>query len=132
MKYVVDTSVWSQALRKKGHRETEEVRKLSVLLKEGERVFMPSIILQEILQGIQSPQQFEQIKETLSYFPLLESSRNDHVFAAELFNTCRAKGVQASTIDFLIASIVIRNDCVLLSSDKDFVHISKHCELRLL
>lgn len=132
MKYIVDTSVWSLALRKKGHRETEEVRKLFVLLKEGERIFVPGIVLQEILQGIRNPQQFMQIKEALGCFPSLETSREDHIFAAEVFNICRAKGIQASTIDFLIASIVIRNDCILLSSDKDFVHISKHCELRLL
>lgn len=132
MKYVVDTSVWSQALRKKGHRKTEEVRKLSVLLKEGERVFVPGIILQEILQGIRNPEQFIRIKESLGCFPSLETSREDHMFAAEIFNICRAKGIQASTIDFLITSIAIRNDCILLSADKDFVHISKHCELRLL
>jgi predicted nucleic acid-binding protein len=132
MKYVVDTSVWSLALRKKGHRKTEEVRKLSVLLKEGERVFVPGIILQEVLQGIRNPKQFLQIKEALGCFPSLETSNDDHMFAAELFNTCRAKGIQASTIDFLIASIVIRNDCILLSADKDFLHISKHCELKLL
>lgn len=132
MKCVVDTSVWSQALRRKGHRETEEVRKLTVLLKEGERIFVPGIVLQEVLQGIRSSEQFNQIRESLSYFPLLKASFDDHVFAAELFNLCRAKGVQASTIDFLIASIVIRNECVLLSSDEDFIHIAKHCELKLL
>jgi predicted nucleic acid-binding protein len=132
MKYVVDTSVWSLALRKKGHRKTEEVRKLSVLLKEGERVFVPGINLQEVLQGIRNNEQFKQIRDALACFPSLETSRDDSIFAAELFNTCRAKGIQASTIDFLIASIVIRNNCILLSADKDFVHISKHCELRLL
>jgi hypothetical protein len=132
MKYVVDTSVWSLALRKKGHRETEEVRKLSVLLKEGERIFVPGIILQEVLQGIRNVEQFKQIREALSYFPSLETSRDDYIFAAELFNICRTKGVQASTIDFLIAAIAISNNCILLSLDKDFVHISKYCELRLL
>lgn len=132
MKYVVDTSVWSQALRKEKRRETEEVRKLSLLLREGERVFVPGIILQEILQGIRNVEQFKQMRETLRYFPALEASYDDYVFAAELFNTCRRKGIQASTIDFLIASIAVRNDCMLLTSDKDFAHISKHCPLKLL
>lgn len=132
MKYVVDTSVWSQALRKKGYRETEEVRKLSLLLREGERIFVPGIVLQEILQGIRNAEQFKQMREALRHFPLLEASYDDYVFAAEIFNTCRMKGVQASTIDFLIASIAIRNDCMLLTADKDFVHISKHCSLKLL
>ena len=132
MKYIVDTSVWSQALRRERHRETDEVRNLTILLREGERILLPGIVLQEVLQGIRRSDQFEQVRESLSYFPMLEISRDDYVFAAELFNACRAKGVQAATIDFLIAALAIRNECILLTSDKDFVHIAKHCELKLM
>lgn len=132
MKYLIDTSVWSQALRREHHRETEEVNKLEILLKEGERVFVAGVILQEILQGVRKSEQFRQIQESLSFFPILETTREDHVFAAELYNLCRTKGVQASTIDFLIASLAIRNKCLLLTSDKDFQHIAKHTELKLI
>lgn len=132
MKYLIDTSVWSLALRRDPHRDTEEVRKLKILLKEGERVFVTGIILQEILHGIRKNDQFRQIQDLLSFFPMLESTREDHIFAAELYNLCRAKGVQASTVDFLIASQTIRNECLLLTSDRDFCHIAKHTELKLL
>jgi hypothetical protein len=132
MKYIVDTSVWSQALRREHHRETPEVQKLAILLREGERILLPGIILQEILQGIRRPEQFCEIREALSAFPMLEAMRDDHILAAELFNTCRAQGVQAATIDFLIAALAIRNECLLLTLDKDFSHIARHCELKLL
>ncbi|MFA4875238.1 MAG: PIN domain-containing protein [bacterium] len=132
MRYIVDTSVWSQALRREHHRETEEVRKLTILLREGERILLPGIILQEILQGVRRSEQFHEIRESLSCFPLIEATRDDYLFAAELFNVCRAKDVAVSTIDFLIASLAIRNDCRLLTSDKDFTHIARHCELKLL
>lgn len=132
MKYIVDTSVWSLALRREHHRDTEEVRKLKILLKEGERVFVTGIILQEILQGIRRDEQFRQIQESLSFFPILEATREDHIFAAELYNLCRAKSVQASTIDFLIAALAIRNECLLLTSDRDFQHIAKYTELKLV
>lgn len=132
MKYLVDTSVWSQALRREHHRETEAVKKLEILLKEGERVFVAGVILQEILQGIRKLDQFRQIQESLSFFPILETTREDHVYAAELHNLCRAKGVQASTIDFLIASLAIRNECLLLTSDHDFQYIAKYSDLKLV
>ncbi|MFH0800211.1 MAG: PIN domain-containing protein [Pseudomonadota bacterium] len=132
MNYIVDTSVWSQALRREHHRETEEVRKLAILLSEGERIFLPGIILQEILQGVQRSEQFKQIREALSCFPVPETGRDDYVFAAELFNHCRSKGVQAATVDFMIASLAIRHKCLLLTSDKDFVHIARHSDLKLL
>lgn len=132
MKYIVDTSVWSMALRREHHKETIEVRKLKVLLNEGERVFLLGIILQEILQGIKRQDQFKQIKETLSFLPMIEAGREDYIYAAELYNKCRSKGVQASAIDFLIASVSIRNECLLLATDRDFLHISKHTELKLV
>lgn len=132
MKYIVDTSVWSLALRRDRHRETDEVRKLTILLREGERILLPGIILQEVLQGVRRSEQFEQIRESLSFFPLLETGRDDHVLAAELFNRCRSKGVQAATIDFLIAALAIRNECLLLTSDKDFAHIARHSDLRFV
>jgi len=132
MKYIVDTSVWSMALRRVGHQETQGVRKLTILLKEGERIFLPGVILQEILQGVRHSAQFKKIRESLSYFPFLDATYDDFIFAAELFNSCRAKGIQATTIDFLIASLAIRNDCLLLTSDKDFIYIAKHSKLKLL
>lgn len=131
MKCIVDTSVWSQALRREHHRETDETRKLTILLKEGERIFLPGIILQEILQGVRRQEQFKRIRESLSFFPIMETRRDDYVFAAELFNYCRSKGVQAATIDFLITSLAIRNECLLLTSDKDFAHIARHSDLKL-
>lgn len=135
MKYIVDTCVWSLALRRKPPTHDNHplaVNKLNTLLEHGERIFLIGIILQEILQGIRNKDQFAKVADALSYFPMLEESKDIHLLAAELFNTCRAKGVQASTIDFLITAAAIKNDCVLLTIDKDFERISKHADLQLL
>ena len=132
MKYIVDTSVWSQALRREHRKETEEVYKLNTLLNEGERVYLLGVILQEILQGVKHSEQFKKIKEALSFFPIIEATCEDHIHAAELYNHCRSKGIQASTIDFLISAIAIRNECHLLTADRDFQHIAKHTKLKLL
>ena len=135
MKYIVDTSVWSLALRRKQTGRPKQpmaVKKLNVLLEHGERIFLVGIVIQEILQGIREQDQFSKVAGALSYFPLLEPARDDYVFAAQLFNSCRSKGVCASTVDYLIAALSIKNECRLLTSDKDFELISKHTELQLL
>ena len=132
MKYIVDTSVWSQALRREPVRPTAETQKLKLLLESGERIFLPGVILQEILQGVRQAQQSKKIFEALKYFPLLEAKREDYVFAAELYNQCRTKGFQGATIDFLIAALAIKNECILLSADRDFTSIAKHTALKLL
>lgn len=134
MKYLIDTSVWSLALRKKGAKDIRllsAIDKLNMLLEHGERIFLLGIILQEILQGIKKRDDFSKVSDSLSYFPVIEASKEDYIFAAELFNHCQSKGVQASTVDFLIASISINHDCRLLTTDKDFQHIAKHTELNL-
>lgn len=46
-------------------------------------------------------------------------------------NRCRKRGIQAGTIDALIAQLCIRHELVLLTSDVDFTHIAKHTALRI-
>ena len=43
----------------------------------------------------------------------------------------RSKGTAISTVDCLIAALSIEQDAQLLTFDKDFAHMAKHCALRL-
>ena len=90
------------------------------------------IILQEILQGVKLTRHFNTLKKNLDAFPLLETKREHYIKAAELKNHLTRKGIQASTIDALIASVCIENNYSLFTSDKDFHHIAKHSKLKLL
>jgi len=51
---IVDTSVWSLALRRKEYKETRETKILKKLLQNEEEVYLLGIIFQEILQGIKT------------------------------------------------------------------------------
>ena len=61
----------------------------------------------------------------------VQPDRDDHVAAAALWTRCRHAGVQLGTIDALVAQLSIRHDHTLLSTDRDFVHASRHIPLRL-
>jgi len=63
--------------------------------------------------------------------PLLVPDRHDHVEAAELSNKCRRGGIQTGTIDALLAQLCVRHDLTMLTADKDFRNIARHCALRL-
>ncbi len=132
MKVIVDTSVWSLALRRHKDVQTPEAEILQKIIRQGENIFLVGIILQEILQGVKKAQNFKKLKEHFDAFPLIEIKREHYVRAAELKNHLRGKGVQASTIDALIAAVSIVNDCYLFTSDRDFYHIAKHSKLKLL
>ena len=132
MRVLVDTSVWSLALRRKDGRDGKEAHALRTLIEQGEDIRLMGIILQEILQGIKRSDQFHALKKYFEPFPLIEMSREDYSRAAALKNELAKKGVQASTIDALIASTAIDRECVLFTADSDFFHIAKHTKLKLL
>ena len=130
MNVVVDTSVWSLALRKDAPPDNVRTETLKNLLNQG-RVFLVGIVLQEILQGIHSLERFEDIKTQMDALPLLDLDRDDYLEAARIWNLCRAEGVQASTTDCQITAACIRHNCALLTADQDFEHIAQHCALQL-
>jgi predicted nucleic acid-binding protein len=126
---MVDTSVWSLALRRDGECEQPEVRALESALRSGTLVTTTGIVLQELLQGFAGPRNRERIVQRFAALPLVQADRRDHIEAASLRNTCRRAGVQLGTIDALIAQLCIRHDLALLTTDRDFHHAAAHCPL---
>jgi len=132
MRVIVDTSVWSLALRRKEYKETRETKILKKLLKDEEEVYLLGIILQKILQGIKSKRQFKLLENYFNLFPILTPEREDYIISAEMKNYCMQQGIQVGTIDILIAEMSLRYNCYLLTADKDFTHIAKCINLKLL
>jgi len=132
MRVIVDTSVWSLALRRQAPSKNPEAVLLMKLIEEGEGIFLLGIILQEILQGVKVHADFERLKEHFAAFPMLPIRREQYVRAAELRNLLTRKGVQTSTVDALIAAAAMSHNCYLFTNDKDFQLIAKHSSLKLL
>lgn len=119
MRVIVDTSIWSLALRRGGGAETHAVRELRSLISD-DRVQMIGAVRQEILSGIREEKQFRELEARLGAFPDLSLEAEDHVTAARFFNMCRAKGIQGSNTDFLICAIATRRKMEIFTTDKDF------------
>lgn len=131
MRILVDTSVWSLALRRPKGIVNREAELLKTLIEEGEDIYLLGIILQEVLQGIRNSKDFFALREYFKAFPLIDLTREDYVRAAELKNHLIQKGKQGSTIDVLIALAAISHHCYLFTTDKHFIHIAEHSELKL-
>ena len=125
MKVIVDTSVWSMALRRDTPEPNAAVNELRRMIQD-HRVQMIGPIRQEILSGIRSESQFKKLQKHLESFPDLPLVTQDYVAAAKFFNRCRTKGVQGSNTDFLICAIANRNKFSIFTTDKDFELFSKH------
>jgi predicted nucleic acid-binding protein len=128
---LVDTSVWSLALRRDTPPNSAEVIKLTSALAEGTSIVTTGLVLQELLQGFSGPKQAGEIVEHFASIPIISPTRADHIAAAELRNVCRRGGVQIGTIDAIIAQVCIGNDLELLTTDRDFTNISAYCKLKV-
>lgn len=130
MKILVDTSVWSLALRRGDQCSLECVKELRGLIQD-HRVQMIGPVRQEILSGIRRESQFNDLKKHLDSFPNLPILTEDYVVAAKYFNLCRSKGIQGSNTDFLICAVSARNELPIYTVDKDFARFAKHIPIRL-
>ena len=124
MRALVDTSVWSLALRRddgQQHPEREELRRLV----SAHRAEIVGPIRQEILSGVRDRVQFARLETHLAAFPDIPLLTEDYVTAAKFFNVCRSKGIQGSNTDFLICAVAVRCDLVIFTTDGDFRHFAK-------
>lgn len=131
MSLFVDTSAWSLAFRRDVPATGVERRELVRAIEAGEELVTTGLVLQELLQGFVGPSNRQQILDRFAALPLLIPDRRDHVDAAELRNQCRRSGVQIGTIDALLAQLCLRYDLTMLSADRDFSNIARHCALKL-
>ena len=131
MTLLVDTSVWSLALRRDGAVATPEVAALREAIEGSDVVVTTGLVLQELLQGFNGPKDRQAIMDRFGALPLIQPDRQDHVAAAEVRNACRRSGVQMGTIDALLIQLCGRHDLTLLSADKDFSNAAAFVPFKL-
>lgn len=127
---LVDTSVWSLALRRAKPVAAPEVQELQQLIAES-RVELMGPIRQEILSGIRETTQFERLKQRLRAFPDLRLTTSDFELAAEFFNMTRRHGIQGSGVDFLICAVATNRNLTVLTTNKDFSLFQQYISLEL-
>jgi Predicted nucleic acid-binding protein, contains PIN domain len=129
---LVDTSVWSLALRKKEWNEKEQkiVNQLSKLILNLDIVVIGPI-RQEILSGISDQKRFIELKSKISIFNDFAIEKRDYELAAQFYNECRKHGIQGSHIDYLICAVAVNNEMSILTLDNDFQQYKKYIKIRI-
>ncbi len=130
MKVLVDTCIWSHALRSRKPEYEVLVKSLETLIAE-QRVLIIGAIRQEVLSGYSDHNKFEILKAKLNYFENTPTLDEDYITAARFYNECRQKGVQGSHIDLLICAVAVRLNASILTSDKDFGFYQQYLPISL-
>jgi len=130
LKVLVDTPIWSYALRSQDKKYQSEIDELTSLIRY-QRAVIIGPIRQEILSGYSDLRKYRIIREKLSYFGNTPIIDTDYELAAEFSNKCRKKGTQGSHIDFLICAVANRIDVPIFTNDNDFMHYQKVLSIKL-
>jgi predicted nucleic acid-binding protein len=121
VKLLVDTPVWSLALRRKNiaslSLDEQKLKAELVRAIQDGRVAMLGLLRHELLSGIKEKAQFDKVKAALD--PYLDEPINtaDHEHAARVYNECRNQGVEAGTVDIVICAVAVRRGWEVLSGD---------------
>src|SRR6202166_4865940 len=128
MNVLVDTSVWSLALRRKteslNERERFLVAELSELIREG-RARLIGLVRQELLSGIKTAEHYEKLRLHLRSFPDEPIDTSDYEEAAKAGNRCRGKGIVVSVVDVLLCAAAMKREWAILTTDPDFTNYAK-------
>jgi predicted nucleic acid-binding protein len=134
MNVLIDTSVWSLALRRKNESlSTNErflVAELSELIREG-RARMIGLVRQELLSGIKASEQYEKLRLHLRSFPDEVVDTSDYEEAAKAGDRGRAKGVVVSIVDILLSAVASKRLWTIFTTDPDFSNYAKVLPLRI-
>lgn len=128
---LVDTSVWIDFFNNK---DSVHSNLLTSFIKNDEKIFICPVIYQEILQGIKDDYKFEEIKNIILNFNILDDNimliTNE---AIDLYRNLRKKGITIrKSVDCLIASYALVNDLHLFFIDKDFENIYQNSEMKII
>ncbi|SFC69092.1 hypothetical protein SAMN05421747_11959 [Parapedobacter composti] len=125
-----DTSVWIDFLNKKS---TPGADLLERYILSDDQIYLTPTILQEILQGIRDDAKYEQTKDTLAYFNVLDLPPvQAAIGAADLYRTLRKKGTTIrKSNDCLIAYYALEFSITLVHNDSDFDQIEQYTDLKV-
>ena len=134
MNVLVDTPVWSLALRRRSadlnQHEDALVLSLAELINT-RRTQILGGVRQELLSGIREHAQFSRIRNELREFPDTPLFLEDYEEAARMGNACRQKGIAGSPIDFLLCSVSFRRNWQIFTTDRDFDHYGRVLDVKL-
>ncbi len=134
MTVLVDTTIWSLALRRPSQRLNPLERPLAGewrrLVDEGLAAIIGPI-RQEILSGVRETSLFQTLQERLAGIDCLAIGIDDYDEAARFYNHLRSRGVTGGSVDLVICAVGYRTDCPIFTTDRDFDLYARHLPLRL-
>ena len=120
---LVDSSVWIDTVRDIASDST----RLLANRNDSDELATTGVIVQEVLQGFRSDEDFEKWRERFWGMLILEPRElSTHEVAAQLHRRARAKGLTIrKPHDCLIAALALEHGALLIHNDRDFIALAQ-------
>lgn len=125
---LLDTSIWIEYF---GNPSGELASSVDRYLAD-ELVFVPLVVLAELIQGAKSERELSAIGELSHTVHLLKEQEDTWRQAGRLSYELKRKGFVVNLIDCYIAQIALENDCKVFTKDIHFELVTKIAPLRLM
>ena len=125
---LIDTSVWIEYFR---NQSPVFVAFLEELVKTRE-IYVPRIILAELMQGAKSEKELTVIAEFMDAFIIIDQTEKTWINAGRLSHELRRKGKNINLMDCYIAVIAQENNCSILTLDRHFKDIRQYAGIKLI
>ncbi len=125
---LIDTSVWIDYFKAKNNPVAKGVDDILTY----SDVYVPKIIIAELIQGAKSEKEISIIEEFTGAFNIVDQSKETWVKAGKLSYSMKKKGLSVNLADCYIAMIAAENNCKVLTMDKHFDDIKKFLKIELI
>ena len=131
---LVDTPIWSLALRRRAADLSPAERRLTQALHDLIRMRQVQLLgatRQETLSGIREESQFGRIRDHLRGFSDVAIDSADYEEAARIGNQCRQRGIADSTVDMLVCAVALRRSWEIFTTDRDFIQYARVVSIQM-
>lgn len=125
---LIDTSVWIDYFKNKKNPAAERVDNILTYCD----VYVPKIIIAELIQGAKSEKEISIIEEFIEAFNIIDQSENTWLKAGKLSYSAKKKGMFINLTDCYITIIAAENNCKIFTLNKHFKDIKKFLEIELI
>lgn len=125
---LIDTSVWIEYFRNKS---SSVAQKVDRVLEEDE-VYVPKIIIAELMQGSKSKKELAIIEDFFDAFHIIDQKDDSWVKAGSLSYKLKKKGKNINLFDCYIAVIAQEHSCIIFSLNRHFKEIQSLIDVSMI
>ena len=127
-KILVDTSIWIDYFKNKSSGIADKVDEMLT----GDDVYVPKIVIAELIQGAKSEREVAVIEEFVDAFHIVDQGEDTWIKAGRLSVSLKKKGRNINLSDCYIAVIAQEHDCHIFTLDGHFEEIREFVDIRLI